>query len=113
MTDRRKFINSIATSMCFLCGNNFLIDPSLDAAIQAIREDMEMGMSNGTDPFMNLVASTIAGWAACEYFDLGMPLEAIKNQSIAAAWTDAYQRLMEEQWRYMQPVMQKYQGSLD
>lgn len=113
--DTEKFFDKIATVAYFTCGNDFLsANLSYEDIMEAIRYHMEneMQRSNDGSPFTSLLAATIGVWAACEYFDLGVSLNDIRNQSIDAAWTDAYQKMMREQWENMEPVMNQYRGHL-
>lgn len=109
----KDFLNRIAFVACFLCGNEFLVaNLSYNRVMCSIRQYMEDEMSKGEHTFANLLAATIGAWAGCEYFDLGIPLEDIKEQAIEAAWTDKNQQMMREQWELMEPVMRQYRGHI-
>lgn len=100
MIDKDNFIKKISTTLYFVLHNAICINPSPRNVLSEIRDEMEYRMTHTkpTDnPFINLLATTIAGILSYTIFNLNISFYELQAEAIDAAFTNYYQKLMDKQ----------------
>lgn len=100
MIDKDNFIKKISTTLYFVLHNAICINPSPRNVLSEIRNEMEYRMTHTkpTDnPFINLLATTIAGILSYTIFNINISFYEFQAEAIDAAFTNYYQKLMDKQ----------------
>ena len=112
LMDRDQFVDNILDVLpkiidsCLIykvgTGEPFL-DPDTQRMHTSILEIMYDGMRD--DRFMGVLAATIGAWIACNYIGSNIEIDILKKISTEDVRSPRINKLMRDQWEYMEPVM--------